>query len=1241
MDLTADVVEPVEANREQESEECEDRCNFLMEQLNTSPRPHLQSDDRILDDGNLDKMPAEEEIPILVVTPETKKNSWLQEVSQAADDSAESVMSADSKYDSDGGSWTLEDGPEAQQRSDALQIEDMRRTIDLLNIRLTNAALESSSADEWHRGEVMGINRQHIENVEYQRKQWGIEHSSLLASKKKLADDHVHLQEQYDQAALQLQRQAQEIQDLDKERAVRSRTLSLMEGPGGRTVTYEERELELERLRGDAAVQRTALKRQIKNLETQMESEKRRYDKVIEQVHELRHHQNSLASNLANERSNSLRQKEQLISAQAYAADNFNAFSAEQENVRELVTKLSSEKESHEETKKTCQKTVDDMAKSVKSSVEYQSKLLRESFQEAHKRASDDNRARCSQLEEKNTRLIEEHRMICDRYVAKEKALADEIMMLAKKFNSRELVHSSQRREWQLRTDETKIESSKLLDANMALEQELKKERENVVDLLGSSKEDFKENIAILDGKDAVKDLNEQLEADSENGSFLDEKIEHDMPSFKRQLLDLNIRVNGAFQHIAWTMMSPSGSDDHAWTELKVHRVKQSLRGIDQRVDAMGRKITAQNGKPTRRELRNITLRLRGLKDDVGMAEQEVTSLREVIKLKGDPWHVNAETQRPRNAETQLPPSVREAQAEEAVLLKMKSEADLSTPSERETRNRALGDLLLWITEGKKSAEKAGRRAECIVLTPLEAKIKALMSCKKSDTAGTNDVEFQEIYTWRHLSGNAHLSSLELTPLYTIVNEVNAHSTYQPREKEVVKTSLNSLIVALANTVPHKTKPAEITKTQADLKTTFEYCLGSVNARGYTLRILATFRKEVLSRTQLRQWGVYDAILKWAFRAHAESKGDTHGRRSKPHSGLTIAAMCNEAESEAEPKVFGEMAKLYGNMRETLRTSMETRCTTCEELEPLVRFNREEFRFLMNRFLGGKVENRNGKDCRSCKSLGEMSKLIREGNALPAGEIGKTCPTDSLATGKDVAELPAEEDPATPRRIIACQKMRKVKKICDAKVVAVREMANAKQVQERELGLAKATAVATPVAAPSEAKSEALDASTPKDAPPAAPAPASPSSARSAAPPPQQPREPAPPTRASRLANPPAYEASAPCRSAAAHRERLARRAREWSRHAAAPTPRPVQRSPSPAESVISEPAAAAEAEVVPAKPQSPPTFSPPPSAPIPIPIPPGAARDEAHARAGIVCPAQYVPGQFPETYRFPTSPSF
>lgn len=146
---------------------------------------------------------------VLMVMPEWQRRSWLLEVSQSAEDNPESVNSVNSDNESDGGSWTFEDGTDANLKIHDLQIQNMTRISEALEARAIKAEKEQSDNDNAFKEQLNNAYFRHAKSMQAQQEQWDAERAEALQIRKELFRENGQLQMQYYGACKQIKDQTE------------------------------------------------------------------------------------------------------------------------------------------------------------------------------------------------------------------------------------------------------------------------------------------------------------------------------------------------------------------------------------------------------------------------------------------------------------------------------------------------------------------------------------------------------------------------------------------------------------------------------------------------------------------------------------------------------------------------------------------------------------------------------------------------------------------------------------------------------------------------------------------------------------------------------------------------------------------------------------------------------------------------------------------------------------------------
>ncbi|KFY08591.1 hypothetical protein V492_06093 [Pseudogymnoascus sp. VKM F-4246] len=333
-----------------------DRCDNSDEGPNGNLQQNVDNDKTLSSDigatGVIDPCADKHvhEEPVLVVTPEWQRQSWLLEVSQSAEDSPESVTSVNSENESDGGSWTFEDGPDANMKSYELQIQNMTSINEALKARARKAEKEQSERDEAFKRELKNIHFKHAESLQAKQEHHDHELSEKIRAKDELFYNHGRLMGKYHTACEQIKDQTEKIKDLDAKLATHAEVLNQVKAPDGSIFTHKQRQDIVDDLKRDTKAQKEFYRNQIKTLEHQVARKTTRLNKGIEESHEL---ENKLLA-LTNELSN------------------------EQHKCRDVQAKLELETKSHLDVEETAKRNFDSQIQEAQATAENQGKQIQQ-----------------------------------------------------------------------------------------------------------------------------------------------------------------------------------------------------------------------------------------------------------------------------------------------------------------------------------------------------------------------------------------------------------------------------------------------------------------------------------------------------------------------------------------------------------------------------------------------------------------------------------------------------------------------------------------------------------------------------------------------------------------------------------------------------------------------------------------------------------------------------------------------
>ncbi|KFY43396.1 hypothetical protein V495_03963 [Pseudogymnoascus sp. VKM F-4514 (FW-929)] len=416
--------------------EIDNQCNNSGEDLNDSLQQNVDSGiDKPrtsgTETGGVANPGADENVhdePVLVVTPEWQRRSWLLEVSQSAEDNPESVMSINSDNESDGGSWTLEDGPDGQLKSYELQIRNMTSINEALKARARKAEKELSDNEKAFKQQLFDANMDHAESLQAHQDQWDMERAATLKSRQELLRDRNHLAARYHTACVEIKDQTKKINDLDAQLSEYAEVFNQAKAPDGSICTHKQRQETVEGLNRDAEALKEFYRNQIKTLENRVAKKTARLEQGAKEFQDLQQKIQTLGTELSNEQQKcrDVELKLELETKSRMEMDetskNFEA------RFREAQTAI-------EHRDKKIQQ-IDDTCKSLKAHLDgarqsYAAAMgTARDLDQAHEKLSDKNRKLVKQHRHAIERIVKEHHTVCDSFADKEDALVVEIVIL-------------------------------------------------------------------------------------------------------------------------------------------------------------------------------------------------------------------------------------------------------------------------------------------------------------------------------------------------------------------------------------------------------------------------------------------------------------------------------------------------------------------------------------------------------------------------------------------------------------------------------------------------------------------------------------------------------------------------------------------------------------------------------------------------------------------------------------------
>ncbi|KFY26046.1 hypothetical protein V493_04307 [Pseudogymnoascus sp. VKM F-4281 (FW-2241)] len=372
------------------------------------------------------------EEPVLVVTPEWQRRSWLLEVSQSAEDSPESVTSVNSDNKSDGGSWTFEDGPDANLKSYELHIQNLTCINEALKASARAAEKEQSDRDKAFKEQVNDNHFRHAESMQALQDKWDAERREEVRIKNELGREYGHLKKLYNGSCKKIKDQTEIINDLDANLSRYAEVVDQVKAPDGSIYTHKQRQDTVEYLKRDANAQKEFYKNQIKTLENQVARKMARIEKGVNESRDLQNKLESLSTELSDG----------------------------QEKYRDVEAKLELERKSHVDTVEISKRNLEARARETQTAIECRDNQIlhmdsivknlqahlvatqqsyaaamgtAENLHRAHEKSSEEKRELIKQHHHAIQRFVNEHQSACESHSRNEAALKEEIASLKRR----------------------------------------------------------------------------------------------------------------------------------------------------------------------------------------------------------------------------------------------------------------------------------------------------------------------------------------------------------------------------------------------------------------------------------------------------------------------------------------------------------------------------------------------------------------------------------------------------------------------------------------------------------------------------------------------------------------------------------------------------------------------------------------------------------------------------------------
>ncbi|KFZ00035.1 hypothetical protein V498_00339 [Pseudogymnoascus sp. VKM F-4517 (FW-2822)] len=426
---------------------------------------------------------------VFIDTEGWQKRKWEDGGFQFAQDSTESVVSFNSEIESDVGSWTIDDGSDANLKLHELQIRDMASANEASKARTRKVQKELSDNEKAFKKQLDDVNLKHAETVQAQKEVLDTERAAALKARQGFIHDYDYLTAKYNTACAQVEYQTQKRNALEAKLSEYTKVLNQVKAPDGSIYTHKQRQDVIEGLKRDtkyntacAQVEYQTQKRnaleaklseytkvlnQVKAPEGSIYTHKQRQD-VIEglkrdtaelkefyknQVKTLEHQVVKKSARL-DERAEESRNLQFKI--QALDTELLN----EKQNFKKVAAMLELERKSHMDTEEISLRDFQARVRDVLGTVEYRDRQIQqmdniirslqahliaaqqsyaasvgsmENFRRAHEKSSEENCELVKQHRHDMEVMAVSHQAACDVYSSNEAVLRDELATLTKR----------------------------------------------------------------------------------------------------------------------------------------------------------------------------------------------------------------------------------------------------------------------------------------------------------------------------------------------------------------------------------------------------------------------------------------------------------------------------------------------------------------------------------------------------------------------------------------------------------------------------------------------------------------------------------------------------------------------------------------------------------------------------------------------------------------------------------------
>jgi len=822
----------------------------------------------------------------------------------------------------------------------------MEHVISVLNQRLEDAQEQAERKNRDWQKELRDVEVRHFAVMDERSRAWVSERENL-ESRLNISEARIKL----------LLSQIKEYQDI----------IDRVKRPDGKVVSFAEMEGKKEEIARDFELKKVAMRRHMRKLEGEIQAQKVRYEEMVAQAGDLRQGMNRLEHELSSERTTHVKLEDELVGEKATAKENFDKFLTSEATVKQLQKQLKREREEAEEHRKSSQMTIDDMASNIEAMIEDRKVQLQEMRDMGDKlvkkcRASKiaDIKAVTERMEARNEAVKKQYSQRLDMLETTYRDVTEKLEVSQKKYEElgeelkkgehrevllntrnqylekrlaeREDYYFKDRESWLWEKEHLKVENGKLREWNKKLRGELLEERKKMAERMapsvkddGSAVEDAQDSDEEAGAEDELADSTEQTQVSTNQNG---DEIASDLAA-------LDARIYSAQSQIAWNMKPPLENAFPALTLEKICELKQQLRCLDRRSDELTRRINQQKMGKKNWGIMALSKQLLRLASAIVPIEHELARMWKEIDYTREPWEALSSapiaTQQPQKSNAEVPWM---PEATEWFLPPYGSEAEQTVSVSADPKSYRLNCVplqdIICEVDGKSSLTHLERLS---VIKNLDVLIIALVKSWNIVFASTHMQLDQEPIYWRYVDMKVQL--------------------------------------------------------EHDLKKSLDCCLKDRNTRHYTFKVLKVWKRHILGRRRLNDWG-YNNVVREALTGYREE------RRPDAKSSSRSTIPTPTLSTTAKLPTFPELIKGVEVARCALYMNMNTRTTTCEELLPLVKSNIQELSHFMSKFRHRKAVPP-VQACSACKEIEILGRTASHTSGAQEGD-------DSLSSGPALDE---------------------------------------------------------------------------------------------------------------------------------------------------------------------------------------------------------------------------------------------